>query len=253
METWQIDHRGRSLVHHGDQGECTRAAEIIRSIGIKVTVEKRSRPATQSNTPRSLPRASAPSAVQSWPFPGRSDLLAAGAPVPAAGPPAPPPECRPARPFHYPQCQQVDRLLVTPSSYFACASRPGTHGHGSSVDIPSRGTGAIPNGGGCGSTPASSTSTLRESGSRGASQKRSHAAVPWAGTSVQMTTPAEAPAGSSREPAAARKASRCAENQTTVQAQAGHSVPGEIVGASQADHLNQGREPLLRRQSQHDA
>ncbi len=40
METWEIHHRGRSLVHHGDREECTRAAGIIKTIGIKVSVEE---------------------------------------------------------------------------------------------------------------------------------------------------------------------------------------------------------------------
>ena len=39
-ETWEIDHLGRSVVHHGDRQECHRAAAIIRTIGIKVTVEQ---------------------------------------------------------------------------------------------------------------------------------------------------------------------------------------------------------------------
>lgn len=40
METWEIDHTGRSVVHHGDQAECERAAAIIQTIGIKVAVEQ---------------------------------------------------------------------------------------------------------------------------------------------------------------------------------------------------------------------
>lgn len=40
METWEIHNRGRSLVHHGDLEECNRAAAIIRSIGLRVTVEE---------------------------------------------------------------------------------------------------------------------------------------------------------------------------------------------------------------------
>jgi ATP-dependent Clp protease adaptor protein ClpS len=39
METWEIDHLGRSIVHHGDRAECERAAAIIQTIGIKVAVE----------------------------------------------------------------------------------------------------------------------------------------------------------------------------------------------------------------------
>ena len=38
METWEIHYLGRSVVHHGGQEECERAAGIIRSIGIRVTV-----------------------------------------------------------------------------------------------------------------------------------------------------------------------------------------------------------------------
>jgi ATP-dependent Clp protease adapter protein ClpS len=40
METWEIDHTGRSVVHHGDRPECERAAGIIGTIGIKVAVER---------------------------------------------------------------------------------------------------------------------------------------------------------------------------------------------------------------------
>jgi ATP-dependent Clp protease adapter protein ClpS len=40
METWEVHHLGRSLVHHGSQTECERAASIIRTIGIEVAVEK---------------------------------------------------------------------------------------------------------------------------------------------------------------------------------------------------------------------
>jgi ATP-dependent Clp protease adapter protein ClpS len=39
METWEVDHLGRSIVHHGDRAECERAAAIIQTIGIKVAVE----------------------------------------------------------------------------------------------------------------------------------------------------------------------------------------------------------------------
>jgi ATP-dependent Clp protease adapter protein ClpS len=38
IETWEIHNLGKSVVHHGRQGECERAAAIIRSIGIKVDV-----------------------------------------------------------------------------------------------------------------------------------------------------------------------------------------------------------------------
>lgn len=40
METWEVHHLGRSIVHHGDQAECERAASIISTIGIAVKVEK---------------------------------------------------------------------------------------------------------------------------------------------------------------------------------------------------------------------
>ena len=38
-ETWEVHHQGRSVVHHGDQAECNRAAAIIATIGIEVKVE----------------------------------------------------------------------------------------------------------------------------------------------------------------------------------------------------------------------
>jgi ATP-dependent Clp protease adaptor protein ClpS len=37
-ETWEIDRLGKSVVHHGSEDECTRAAGIIRTIGIRVEV-----------------------------------------------------------------------------------------------------------------------------------------------------------------------------------------------------------------------
>jgi ATP-dependent Clp protease adapter protein ClpS len=40
METWEVHHLGRSIVHHGDEAECERAAGIIRTIGIRVAVEQ---------------------------------------------------------------------------------------------------------------------------------------------------------------------------------------------------------------------
>ena len=39
METWEVHHTGRSVVHHGDRNECERAAAIIATIGIRVAVE----------------------------------------------------------------------------------------------------------------------------------------------------------------------------------------------------------------------
>ena len=38
IETWEVHNLGKSTVHHGAKSECGRAAEIIRSIGIKVEV-----------------------------------------------------------------------------------------------------------------------------------------------------------------------------------------------------------------------
>lgn len=40
METWEVHHLGRSVVHHGTKEECDRAADIIRTIGIKVSVSE---------------------------------------------------------------------------------------------------------------------------------------------------------------------------------------------------------------------
>jgi ATP-dependent Clp protease adapter protein ClpS len=38
IETWEIDHLGKSVVHHGGQDECEKIATVIRQIGIKVEV-----------------------------------------------------------------------------------------------------------------------------------------------------------------------------------------------------------------------
>jgi len=38
IETWEVDHLGKSVVHHGSKAECDRAAGIIRTIGIRVEV-----------------------------------------------------------------------------------------------------------------------------------------------------------------------------------------------------------------------
>lgn len=40
IETWEVDHLGKSVVHHADQDECERAASVIRTIGIKVDVRQ---------------------------------------------------------------------------------------------------------------------------------------------------------------------------------------------------------------------
>ncbi len=42
IETWEIHHLGKSVVHHGDRSECERAAGIIRTIGIRVEVVEES-------------------------------------------------------------------------------------------------------------------------------------------------------------------------------------------------------------------
>ncbi len=36
METWEIDHLGRSVVHRGDELDCSRVATVIGTIGIHV-------------------------------------------------------------------------------------------------------------------------------------------------------------------------------------------------------------------------
>ncbi len=38
IETWEIHHLGKSVVHHGEREECERVAGIIRTIGIRVEV-----------------------------------------------------------------------------------------------------------------------------------------------------------------------------------------------------------------------
>ena len=38
METWEIDHLGKSVVHHGEEDECARVAKTIAEIGIRVEV-----------------------------------------------------------------------------------------------------------------------------------------------------------------------------------------------------------------------
>ena len=40
METWEVHHLGKSVVHHGSADECNNAASVIRTIGIKVEVRK---------------------------------------------------------------------------------------------------------------------------------------------------------------------------------------------------------------------
>ena len=38
IETWEIDHLGKSNVHFADKSECEGVAQIIRQIGIQVEV-----------------------------------------------------------------------------------------------------------------------------------------------------------------------------------------------------------------------
>ena len=40
METWEVDHLGKSVVHQGSQEECERVAAVIRTIGIQVEVKQ---------------------------------------------------------------------------------------------------------------------------------------------------------------------------------------------------------------------
>ncbi len=38
LETWEVHHLGKSVVHHASEEECQRVAAVIRTIGIKVEV-----------------------------------------------------------------------------------------------------------------------------------------------------------------------------------------------------------------------
>ena len=40
IETWEIDHLGSSVVHHGNEGECETVGDVIRTIGITVEVSQ---------------------------------------------------------------------------------------------------------------------------------------------------------------------------------------------------------------------
>ncbi len=40
METWEIHHLGKSIVHYGEREECERAAAVISTIGIQVSVDR---------------------------------------------------------------------------------------------------------------------------------------------------------------------------------------------------------------------
>jgi ATP-dependent Clp protease adaptor protein ClpS len=38
IETWEVHHLGKSVVHHGEKDECDTVAQVIRQIGIRVEV-----------------------------------------------------------------------------------------------------------------------------------------------------------------------------------------------------------------------
>jgi hypothetical protein len=40
LETWEIDHLGCSVVHHGKEDNCRKVAEVIAKIGIRVEVSQ---------------------------------------------------------------------------------------------------------------------------------------------------------------------------------------------------------------------
>lgn len=40
IETWEIDHLGAAVVHHGGEEACRDAAVVIASIGIRVEVSE---------------------------------------------------------------------------------------------------------------------------------------------------------------------------------------------------------------------
>jgi len=40
LEAWEVDHLGRSVVHHGLETDCRAVGEIIGKIGIKVEVSQ---------------------------------------------------------------------------------------------------------------------------------------------------------------------------------------------------------------------
>jgi ATP-dependent Clp protease adapter protein ClpS len=40
IETWEIHTLGRSVVHHGEEEECRKAADVIAEIGIRVEVSE---------------------------------------------------------------------------------------------------------------------------------------------------------------------------------------------------------------------
>jgi ATP-dependent Clp protease adaptor protein ClpS len=40
IETWEVHHLGKSVVHHADQQECEEVAAVIGQIGIRVEVSE---------------------------------------------------------------------------------------------------------------------------------------------------------------------------------------------------------------------
>jgi ATP-dependent Clp protease adapter protein ClpS len=40
IETWEVDHLGKSVVHHAGRQECEKVASIIRTIGLHVEVRE---------------------------------------------------------------------------------------------------------------------------------------------------------------------------------------------------------------------
>jgi ATP-dependent Clp protease adapter protein ClpS len=40
IETWEVHHLGKSVVHHSDQSECEQVAAVIAQIGIEVRVSE---------------------------------------------------------------------------------------------------------------------------------------------------------------------------------------------------------------------
>jgi len=40
METWEVDHLGKSVVHRACEGECQDVADVIATIGIEVQVSE---------------------------------------------------------------------------------------------------------------------------------------------------------------------------------------------------------------------
>lgn len=40
IETWEVHHLGKSVVHLGAEDECNRVADVIRTIGLRVDVRE---------------------------------------------------------------------------------------------------------------------------------------------------------------------------------------------------------------------